>query len=93
MRHFHLLLNKYPITLSGWQSRWFILEDGILSYYKSYDEVSQGCKGSLNIAACEIVVSHQDHTRFDLIISGGEQVVVGSNPVQIARGHNVYDND
>jgi pleckstrin family protein A (phosphoinositide binding specific) protein 8 len=54
--------------------RWFILEDGILSYYKSYDEVSQGCKGSINVAVCEIVVSHNDHSRFDLIISGGEQV-------------------
>jgi hypothetical protein len=59
---------------TGWQSRWFILEGGILSYYKSYDEVSQGCKGSLNISACEIVVSSADNTRLDLIISGGEQV-------------------
>jgi hypothetical protein len=37
-------------------------------------QVSQGCKGSLNIAACEIVVSPTDHTRLDLIISAGEQV-------------------
>jgi hypothetical protein len=62
------------ISLTGWQSRWFILEGGILSYYKSYDEVSQGCKGSLNISACEIVVNSADNTRLDLIISGGEQV-------------------
>ncbi len=63
------------LTFVGWQSRWFILEDGILSYYKSYEEVSQGCKGSMNVSVCEIVVNHADNTRLDLVISGGEQVL------------------
>lgn len=38
----------------GWQTRWFVLENGILSYYKSQDEVNQGCKGSLKVQACQI---------------------------------------
>lgn len=38
----------------GWQTRWFVLKNGILSYYKSQDEVSQGCKGSMKVQACEI---------------------------------------
>lgn len=38
----------------GWQPRWFILEDGVLSYYSSEEEVSQGCKGSVLLAACNI---------------------------------------
>jgi pleckstrin family protein A (phosphoinositide binding specific) protein 8 len=39
----------------GWQPRWFILdESGVLVYYKSQEEVHQGCKGSLKISACEI---------------------------------------
>jgi hypothetical protein len=46
----------------------------IILYVNGYFQVSQGCKGSLNIAACEIVVSPTDHTRLDLIISAGEQV-------------------
>jgi pleckstrin family protein A (phosphoinositide binding specific) protein 8 len=66
-----------PAVFSGWQSRWFLLEDGILSYYKSCEEVSQGCKGSMNVSVCEIVVSHADSTRLDLVISGGEQVAGG----------------
>lgn len=64
---------KWTNYWNGWQSRWFILEDGILSYYKSYDEVSQGCKGSINVSACEINVNPTDNTRLDLTISGGEQ--------------------
>lgn len=38
----------------GWQTRWFILENGVLTYYKSQEEVNQGCKGSIKVQACEI---------------------------------------
>lgn len=32
-----------------------MLDDtGVLVYYKSQEEVDQGCKGSLKISACEI---------------------------------------
>lgn len=47
----------------GWQPRWFVLYDGILVYYKSQEEVSQGCKGSLKISACEISGEWQLHMR------------------------------
>ncbi len=60
-------------SCAGWQSRWFILENGILSYYKSFEEVEQGCKGSINVSECEISPNHTDNTRMDLIIPG-EQV-------------------
>lgn len=39
---------------TGWQTRWFILENGILSYYKSQEEVNQGCKGSVKVSVCQI---------------------------------------
>lgn len=42
------------LIFSGWQPRWFVLDNGVLVYYKSQEEVSQGCKGSLKISACEI---------------------------------------
>lgn len=35
--------------------RWFALDNGVLSYYKSQEEVNQGCKGSLKVSACEII--------------------------------------
>lgn len=34
--------------------RWFVLDNGVLAYYKSQEEVNQGCKGSLKVSACEI---------------------------------------
>lgn len=44
----------YFSKFSGWQTRWFVLENGILSYYKSQDEASQGCKGSVKVSVCQI---------------------------------------
>ncbi|ESO95897.1 hypothetical protein LOTGIDRAFT_147378, partial [Lottia gigantea] len=38
----------------GWQPRWFVLDNGILSYYKSQEDVNNGCKGSIKMSACDI---------------------------------------
>ena len=32
-----------------------MLDKGVLAYYKSQEEVSQGCKGSVKLSACEIL--------------------------------------
>ena len=63
----------------GWQSRWFILDDGVLSYFKSYDEVSQGCKGSISLNVCEIVVNPNDVTRLDLNVSNEQYLYLRAN--------------
>ncbi|KAF5927721.1 hypothetical protein HPG69_000627 [Diceros bicornis minor] len=42
----------------GWQPRWFLLCGGILSYYDSPEDAWKGCKGSIQMAVCEIQVSH-----------------------------------
>lgn len=47
------LLSNVNIV-EGWQTRWFVLEEGCLAYYKSQEEVKQGCKGSIKVLACEI---------------------------------------
>ena len=41
-------------ALSGWQPRWFVLEVGVLAYYKSQEEVGLGSRGSVKMACCEI---------------------------------------
>jgi hypothetical protein len=38
----------------GWQPRWFVLDNWILSYYDSQDDVCKGSKGSIKMAVCEI---------------------------------------
>ncbi|KAF7245014.1 Pleckstrin-likey domain-containing family A member 3 [Varanus komodoensis] len=42
------------IEPSRWQPRWFVLDNGILSYYDSQDDVCKGSKGSIKMAVCEI---------------------------------------
>ncbi|KAJ8783187.1 hypothetical protein J1605_009795 [Eschrichtius robustus] len=54
----------------GWQPRWFLLCGGILSYYDSPEDAWKGCKGSIQMAVCEIQVHSVDNTRMDLIIPG-----------------------
>lgn len=49
--HIHIV---FLIFSKGWQTRWFVLENGVLTYYKSQEEVNQGCKGSIKVQACEI---------------------------------------
>lgn len=44
----------YFCVIAGWQPRWFVLDNGILSYYDSQDDVCKGSKGSIKMAVCEI---------------------------------------
>uniref|UniRef100_UPI00358F2C70 pleckstrin homology domain-containing family A member 3-like n=1 Tax=Myxine glutinosa TaxID=7769 RepID=UPI00358F2C70 len=64
------VLYKWTNYLSGWQSRWFVLDGGILSYYEYQEDVGKGCKGSIKMSVCEIQVNPADCTRMDLIIPG-----------------------
>ncbi|XP_061471052.1 pleckstrin homology domain-containing family A member 3-like isoform X4 [Rhineura floridana] len=61
-------LLKWTNYLSGWQPRYFVLENGILSYYDSQDDVGKGSKGSIKMAVCEIKVHTTDPTRMELVI-------------------------
>ncbi|XP_069586041.1 pleckstrin homology domain-containing family A member 8 isoform X2 [Ranitomeya imitator] len=64
------ILYKWTNYLSGWQPRWFLLCGGILSYYDSREDAWKGCKGSIQMAVCEIQVHATDNTRMDLAIPG-----------------------
>ncbi|KAM4028830.1 pleckstrin homology domain-containing family A member 8 [Anomaloglossus baeobatrachus] len=64
------VLYKWTNYLSGWQPRWFLLCGGILSYYDSREDAWKGCKGSIQMAVCEIQVHATDNTRMDLAIPG-----------------------
>nr|XP_006119503.1 pleckstrin homology domain-containing family A member 3 isoform X1 [Pelodiscus sinensis] len=64
------VLYKWTNYLTGWQPRWFVLDNGILSYYDSQDDVCKGSKGSIKMAVCEIKVHSTDNTRMELIIPG-----------------------
>lgn len=68
------ILWKWTNYWNGWQTRWFVLENGILSYYKSQEEVKQGSKGSVKVSVCQINVNQVDRTRLDLVIPGQQHM-------------------
>ncbi|XP_033629528.1 pleckstrin homology domain-containing family A member 3-like [Asterias rubens] len=77
------VLFKWTNYLAGWQLRWFVLDKGILAYYKSQDEVHLGSKGSVKIACCEIIVHPSDMCRLDLIIPNEQHFYVrGTSPAE-----------
>ncbi|XP_064408369.1 pleckstrin homology domain-containing family A member 3 isoform X5 [Latimeria chalumnae] len=64
------VLRKWTNYLSGWQPRYFVLDNNVLSYYDSQEDVGKGSKGSLKMGVCEIKVHSTDLTRIDLVIPG-----------------------
>ncbi|XP_006636537.1 pleckstrin homology domain-containing family A member 3 isoform X2 [Lepisosteus oculatus] len=70
------ILYKWTNYITGWQPRWFVLDNGILSYYDSQDDVCKGSKGSIKMSVCEIKVHPTDNTRLELIIPGEQHFYV-----------------
>lgn len=70
------VLYKWTNYITGWQPRWFVLDNGILSYYDSEDDVCKGSKGSIKISVCEIKVHPADNSRMELIIPGEQHFYV-----------------
>ncbi|KAJ8253124.1 hypothetical protein GJAV_G00209390 [Gymnothorax javanicus] len=70
------VLYKWTNYITGWQPRWFVLGNGILSYYDSEDDVRKGSKGSIKMSVCEIKVHPTDNTRLELIIPGEQHFYV-----------------
>ncbi|KAF2366035.1 Pleckstrin domain [Trinorchestia longiramus] len=62
------ILYKWTNYWNGWQPRWFVLTDGELTYYKNEEDVSSGCKGSVKLCACQILVHPTDSLRVDIVI-------------------------
>ena len=61
-------LSKWTNYLSGWKPRYFVLNQGELSYYLSSEEVGAGCRGSVRVVHCRTVSHPFDHCRLDIIL-------------------------
>uniref|UniRef100_A0AAX7U973 PH domain-containing protein n=1 Tax=Astatotilapia calliptera TaxID=8154 RepID=A0AAX7U973_ASTCA len=62
--------------LLNYNPRWFVLENGVISYYDSEDDVGKGSKGSIKMSVCDIKVHPTDTTRLELIIPGEQHFYV-----------------
>ncbi|KJE96930.1 hypothetical protein CAOG_09049 [Capsaspora owczarzaki ATCC 30864] len=47
-------LLKWTNYMSGWRERWFILKGGALSYYRSKEEVTETCRGTVSLVGAQI---------------------------------------
>uniref|UniRef100_A0A3P9KA02 PH domain-containing protein n=1 Tax=Oryzias latipes TaxID=8090 RepID=A0A3P9KA02_ORYLA len=55
------ILYKWTNYMTGWQPRWFVLENGVISYYDSEDDVNKGSKGSIKMSVCDIKGQSAEH--------------------------------
>jgi hypothetical protein len=67
-------LQKWTNYIKGYQRRWFVLNNGLLSYYRSQVEMSHTCRGTINLSnadinsedSCLFVVSNGSSQTFHL---------------------------
>ena len=62
-------LFKWTNYIHGWQERYIVLKDGVLSYYKSQSEVQYGCRGAIAIKQSSIFTHELDDCRFDIKVN------------------------
>ncbi|CAF0817646.1 unnamed protein product [Rotaria sordida] len=64
-------LYKWTNYLKGYQKRWFVLQAGILSYYRSQDEMTHTCRGTVYLESAQL--SSNDSCHF--VISNGSTII------------------
>lgn len=67
---------KWTNYMSGWQLRWFVLDVGVLSYYKSQDDIHLGSRGSVKMGCCEVSHQANDPLRINLKIPPDQYIYV-----------------
>ncbi|CAG8537472.1 33448_t:CDS:2 [Racocetra persica] len=72
-------LHKWTNYASGYKSRWFVLENGMLSYFKNQDDAGNSCRGSINMKIAKISIDSTDRLRFDIIGKGSVRYHLRAN--------------
>ncbi|OQV17157.1 Collagen type IV alpha-3-binding protein [Hypsibius exemplaris] len=62
-------LFKWTNYFHGWQDRFIVLRNGCLSYYKTPNDQTLGCRGALNIRQAVVQAHEFDNCRFDVIVN------------------------
>lgn len=58
-------LSKWVNYRSGWRTRWFVLENGVLSYYRNREDEEVACRGSISLSSASLHPSN-DGSRFEV---------------------------
>lgn len=60
-------LNKWTNYAEGYRRRWFVLENGVISYFKNQLDYPVSCRGSLNLQFAHVTPHINDKLRFEVI--------------------------
>lgn len=60
-------LKKWTNYRKGYQLRWFVLENGVLSYYKHQDDTENACRGAISMRIAKLHMSPDEKTKFEII--------------------------
>ncbi|KAJ7929621.1 Oxysterol-binding protein-domain-containing protein [Mycena leptocephala] len=84
-------LNKYTNVAKGWNTRWFVLKEGVLSYYRHQDDEAFASRGSMAVKNCVLKPpAGAEGMRFEIHSGaagrGGEKWYMKANhPVEAGR--------
>lgn len=59
-------LKKWTNYRKGYQLRWFVLEDGVMSYYKHQDDTGSACRGAINMRIAKLIMDPTEKTKFEI---------------------------
>ncbi|KAK9464695.1 Oxysterol-binding protein-domain-containing protein [Lipomyces arxii] len=84
--HMKGYLKKWTNYTSGYKLRWFVLENGVLSYYKHQDDAGAACRGSINMRIANLRLDSSEKQRFEIIGKGSVRYHLRANhPVEANR--------
>ncbi|KAF9898992.1 hypothetical protein BX616_003386 [Lobosporangium transversale] len=78
-------LFKWTNYASGYKARWFVLEDGILSYFHNQEDAGNACRGSINLRIAKVDIDSNDKQRFDIVGKGSVRYHLKAGHAQEAQ--------
>ncbi|KZT53448.1 hypothetical protein CALCODRAFT_501126 [Calocera cornea HHB12733] len=61
-------LSKYANVAKGYSTRYFVLQDGTLSYYRNQSDYPHSCRGAIHTSMISVKTSSSDKLRIELIL-------------------------
>ncbi|GAA5871264.1 hypothetical protein JCM16303_000699 [Sporobolomyces ruberrimus] len=82
-------LSKWTNMARGWRSRWFVLDNGTLSYYRSQEDEGKASRGSISMSVAKIHSGEADKLKFTVSNKLGKSLpsfyLKGNHPVEVMR--------
>ncbi|KAM0748994.1 hypothetical protein T439DRAFT_316102 [Meredithblackwellia eburnea MCA 4105] len=82
-------LSKWTNMARGYKPRWFVLERGVLSYYRSQEDEGKASRGSINMSVARVLPPGADKLKFEVTNKLGKSFpsfyLKGNHPVEVMR--------